>query len=60
MGAKMISKHCQAKFAANVEFSPKALDAGETMVLFNLRDHGYFYVAKKSGPQKLKSLYIKL
>ena len=36
MGAKIISKHCQAKFAANVEFSPKALDAGETMVLFNL------------------------
>ena len=36
MDAKTISKHCQAKFAANVEFSPKVLDAGETMVLFNL------------------------
>ena len=32
----MISQHCQAKFAANVEFPPKVLDAGETMVLFNL------------------------
>ena len=32
----MISKHCQAKFAANVEFPPKVLDARETMVLFNL------------------------
>ena len=32
----MITKHCQAKFAANVEFTPKVLDAGETMVLFNL------------------------
>ena len=32
----MISKHCQVKFAAKVEFSPKVLDAGETMVLFNL------------------------
>ena len=34
--AKTISQHCQAKFAANVEFPPKVLDAGETMVLFNL------------------------
>ena len=29
-------KHSQAKFTANMEFSPKVLDAGETMVLFNL------------------------
>ena len=36
MDAKTVSKHCQAKFAANVEFSPKVLDAGESMVLFNL------------------------
>ena len=36
MDAKMITKHCQAKFAANVEFTPKVLDVGETMVLFNL------------------------
>ena len=36
MDAKMITKHCQAKFTANVEFTPKVLDAGETMVLFNL------------------------
>ena len=33
---KTITNHCQAKFAANVEFTPKVLDAGETMVLFNL------------------------
>ena len=36
MDAETITKHCQAKFAANVEFTPKVLDAGETMVLFNL------------------------
>ena len=36
MDAKTITKHCQAKFAANVEFTPKVLDTGETMVLFNL------------------------
>ena len=36
MDAKTITKHCQVKFAANVEFTSKVLDAGETMVLFNL------------------------
>ena len=36
MDDKTITNHCQAKFAANVEFTPKVLDAGETMVLFNL------------------------
>ena len=56
MDAKMSTKHCQAKFAANIEFTPKVLDAGETMVLFNLPRPW----AKKSGPQKLKSLRIKL
>ena len=32
----MITKNCKAKFAANVNFPPKVLNAGETMVLFNL------------------------
>ena len=36
MEAETITKHCQAKFAANIEFTSKVLDAGETMVLFNL------------------------
>ena len=36
MDTKTITKHCQAKFAANIEFTPKVLDIGETMVLFNL------------------------
>ena len=38
MDAETITKHCQAKFAANVEFTPKVLDAG--------RDHGSFQFAK--------------
>ena len=38
MDAETITKHCQAKFAANVEFPPKVLDAGETMVLFNFTE----------------------
>ena len=37
MDAKTITKHCQAKFAANVEFTPKVLDAV---------DHGTFQFAK--------------
>ena len=60
MDAKTITKHCQAKFAANVEFTPKVLDAGETMVLLVYQDHGFFYVVKKNGPLKLKSQPIKL
>ena len=36
MDVKTISQHCQAKFAANVQFPLKVLEAGETMVLFNL------------------------
>ena len=36
MEAKAITKTCQAKFMANVQFTSKVLDVGETMVLFNL------------------------
>ena len=36
MDAKTISQHCQVTFAANFQFPPKVLDAGEIMVLFNL------------------------
>ena len=36
MDAEMITEDCKAKFAANIDFLPKVLDAGETMVLFNL------------------------
>ena len=36
MDVRTISNHCQVKFAVNVEFPPKVLDVGETMVLFNL------------------------
>ena len=33
---KTIIKHCRAMFASRQNFPPKVLDAGETMVLFNL------------------------
>ena len=58
--AKMITKHCQAKFAANVKFTPKVLDTGETMVLFNLPRPWILLCGQEKGPQKLKLLHIKL
>ena len=59
MDTETISKHNQAKFAANVEFPPKVLDAGETMVFSTYQNHGFSCVVKKSDPQKLKSPLIK-
>ena len=61
MDAKTITNHCQAKFAANVEFTPKVLDAGETIWYFSIcPDHGFSYVDKKNNPHKLNLLHIKL
>ena len=60
MDAKTITNHCQAKFAANVEFTPKVLDAGETMVLFNLPRPWILLCGQKNNPQKLNLLHIKL
>ena len=60
MEAKMITKHCQAKFAANVEFTPKVLDAGETMVLFNLPRLWILLCGQEKQPRKLISLPTKL
>ena len=36
MDVATITENCKAKFAANIDFPAKVLDAGETMVLFNL------------------------
>ena len=54
MDAKTISKHYQAKFAANVEFSPKVLDAGETMVLFNLPRPWIFLCGQERQPEEIE------
>ena len=59
MDAKTISKHCQAKFAANVEFPPKVLDAGNVWSYLICLDHGSSYVVKKRDPPKLKLLLTK-
>ena len=54
MDAKMITKHCQAKFAANVEFTPKVLDAGETMVLFNLPRPWILLCSQEKQPTEIE------
>ena len=54
MDAKMILKHCQMKFTANVEFSPKVLDAGETMVLFNLLRPWILLSAQEKRPTEIE------
>ena len=54
MDAKIITKHCQAKFAANVEFAPKVLDAGETMVLFNLPRPWILLCGQEKQPMEIE------
>ena len=54
MDAKTITKHCQAKFAANVEFAPKVLDAGETMVLFNLPRPWILLCGQEKQPKEIE------
>ena len=58
MDAKMITKHCQAKFAANVEFTPKVLDPGETMVLFNLPRPWILLCGQEKWPTEIEFRYI--
>ena len=60
MDAKMISKHCQAKFAANVEFPPKVLDAGETMVLFNLPRPWILLCGQEKRPTEIENATYKV
>ena len=54
MDAKTISQHCQVKFAANVQFPPKVLDAGETMVLFNLPRPWILLCGKEKQPTEIE------
>ena len=60
MDAKTITKHCQAKFAANVEFTPKVLDAGETMVLFNLPRPWILLCSQEKQPTEIVLLHTNL
>ena len=60
MDAKTITKHCQVKFAANIEFTPKVLDAGETMVLFNLPRPWILLCGKEKRPSEIEIATYKI
>ena len=60
MDACTITKHCQAKFAANIEFTPKVLDAGETMVLFNLPRPWILLCGHHKRPTKIEMATYKV
>ena len=51
---KMITKHCKAIFASHQNFPPKVLDAGETMVLFNLPRPWILVCGKHKRPREIK------
>ena len=54
MDSRTITKHCKAKFTANVDFSPKVLDAGETMVLFNLPSSWILLCGRDKTPTEIE------
>ena len=55
----MITKHCKATFASHQNFPRKVLDAGETMVLFNLLDHGFWFAVNTKDHEKSKLPHTK-
>ena len=57
---KMIIKHCKATFASQQNFLPKVLDAGETMVLFNLPRPRILVCGKHKRPRENKIATYKI
>ena len=57
---KMITKHCKATFASRQNFPPKVLDAGETMVLFNLPRPWILVCGKHKRPREIKIATYKI
>ena len=51
---KMIMKHCRAMFTSWQNFPPKVLDAGETMILFNLPRPWILVCGKHKRPRKIQ------
>ena len=58
--AKTITKHCKATFASRKSFPPKVLDAGETMVLFNLPRPWILVCGKHKRPREIKIATYKI
>ena len=57
---KMIIKHCRAMFAFRQNFPPKVLDAGKTMVLFNLPRPWILVCGKHKRLQEIKIATYKI
>ena len=51
---KTIMKHCRAMFTSWQNFPPKVLDAGETMILFNLPRPWILVCGKHKRPRKIQ------
>ena len=49
-----ITKHCQATFMSKHQFPPKVLDAGETMVLFNLPEPWILVCGQNKRPRQIR------
>ena len=48
-----ITKHCKATFVSKHKFPPKVLDAGETMVLFNLPEPWILVCGQNKRPRQI-------
>ena len=57
---KTIMKHCRAMFASRQNFPPKVLDAGETMILFNLPKPWILVCGKHKRPREIKITTYKI
>ena len=57
---KMIMKHCRAMFASRQNFPPKVLDAGETMILFNLPRPWILVCGKHKRPREIQIVTYKI
>ena len=57
---KTIMKHCRAMFTSRQNFSPKVLDAGETMILFNLPRPWILICGKYKHPCKIQIATYKI
>ena len=57
---KTIMKHCRAMFTSRQSFPPKVLDAGETMILFNLPRPQILICGKHKQPHKFQIATYKI
>ena len=57
---KTIMKHCRAMFTSQQNFPPKVLDAGETMILFNLPRPWILFCGKHKHPREIQITTYKI